>query len=72
MLEASADTEFIPDIALTDGSMIEGDGWALEGIHTPGHAANHMAFGLKGTGVLFPQTTSWPGRRPSSRHPTAP
>ncbi len=53
MLEASADTDFIPDIALADGGTIEGDGWTLEGIHTPGHAANHMAFGLKNTGVLF-------------------
>ncbi|PJT24421.1 MBL fold metallo-hydrolase [Ochrobactrum sp. 30A/1000/2015] len=53
MLEASADTDFIPDIALADGGTIEGDGWAVEGIHTPGHAANHMAFGLKNTGVLF-------------------
>ncbi len=53
MLEASADTDFIPDIALADGGTIEGDGWALQGIHTPGHAANHMAFGLKNTGVLF-------------------
>lgn len=35
MLEASADTDFIPDIVLADGSKIEGDGWALEGIHTP-------------------------------------
>lgn len=53
MLEASADTDFTPDIALGDGSAIEGDGWVIEGIHTPGHAANHMAFGLKDTGVLF-------------------
>ncbi len=52
-LEASADTDFIPDILLTDGAAIEGDGWTLEGIHTPGHAANHMAFALKGSGVLF-------------------
>ncbi|MGU3399408.1 MBL fold metallo-hydrolase [Brucellaceae bacterium D45D] len=52
-LEASADTDFIPDILLADGATIEGDGWALEGIHTPGHAANHMAFSLKGSGVLF-------------------
>ncbi len=26
---------------------------ALEGIHTPGHTANHMAFALKGTDILF-------------------
>lgn len=52
-LEASADTDFTPDIALADGTAIEGDGWTLQGIHTPGHAANHMAFALKGTDILF-------------------
>ncbi len=52
-LEASADTDFTPDIVLADGGTVEGDGWALEGLHTPGHAANHMAFGLKGTDILF-------------------
>ena len=53
LLEASADTDFVPDIVLSDGAIVEGDGWALEGLHTPGHAANHMAFGLKGTDILF-------------------
>jgi glyoxylase-like metal-dependent hydrolase (beta-lactamase superfamily II) len=38
---------------LADGGTVGGDGWALEGLHTPGHAANHMAFGLKGTDILF-------------------
>jgi len=52
-LEASADTDFAPDIVLADGGTVEGDGWSLEGLHTPGHAANHMAFGLKGTDILF-------------------
>lgn len=52
-LEASADTDFTPDLALRDGDKIVGDGWVLRGIHTPGHAANHMVFGLEGTGVLF-------------------
>lgn len=53
VLEASADTDFTPDIVLADGETVEGDGWALQGLHTPGHAANHMAFGLKGTDILF-------------------
>lgn len=52
-LEASADTDFTPDIVLADGAAVEGDGWALRGIHTPGHAANHMAFALKNTDILF-------------------
>ena len=49
----SADTDFMPDIAVADGQVIEGDGWALSAVHTPGHTANHTAFGLEGTGVLF-------------------
>ncbi|MBV2142599.1 MBL fold metallo-hydrolase [Falsochrobactrum sp. TDYN1] len=53
MLEASADTDFVPDLALGNGEAVHGDGWTLRGIHTPGHAANHMAFGLEDTGVLF-------------------
>ncbi len=49
----SADTAFVPDIALPDGGTIEGDGWALTAVHTPGHTANHTAFALEGTGTLF-------------------
>lgn len=49
----SSDTGFTPDIALADGASVEGEGWRLTGIHTPGHAANHCAFALEGTGILF-------------------
>lgn len=52
-LDASADMDFAPDIALADGDVVEGDGWALRAVHTPGHAANHTAFALEGTGILF-------------------
>jgi glyoxylase-like metal-dependent hydrolase (beta-lactamase superfamily II) len=52
-LEASADRDFRPDIALADGETVSGPGWVLEAVTTPGHTANHMAFGLKGTPVLF-------------------
>ncbi|WP_170418628.1 MBL fold metallo-hydrolase [Ruegeria arenilitoris] len=37
------DTEFRPDIELADGDRIEGDGWGLDVIHTPGHLGNHIA-----------------------------
>ncbi|MEN5297295.1 MBL fold metallo-hydrolase [Brucella sp. TWI559] len=53
LLEASADTDFAPDLALADGEKVDGDGWVLRGIHTPGHAANHMAFALEDSDVLF-------------------
>lgn len=52
-LDASGDMDFRPDIALRDGEVVEGDGWSVEGIATPGHAANHMAFALRGTDTLF-------------------
>ncbi|KIC20696.1 MBL fold metallo-hydrolase [Leisingera sp. ANG-Vp] len=37
------DTGFAPDIAVGDGEIIQGDDWALEVIHTPGHLGNHIA-----------------------------
>jgi glyoxylase-like metal-dependent hydrolase (beta-lactamase superfamily II) len=52
-LDASGDMDFRPDRRLTDGEVVEGDGWALEAVATPGHTANHMAFALRGTDVLF-------------------
>src|SRR5258707_6237168 len=52
-LDAGGDTEFVPDRKIAHGDVIEGDGWALEAIATPGHTANHMAYALRGTDVLF-------------------
>ncbi|KQY19842.1 MBL fold metallo-hydrolase [Rhizobium sp. Root482] len=49
----SSDMDFRPDIALADGDRVEGDGWSLTTILTPGHTANHAAFGLEGTGIVF-------------------
>jgi glyoxylase-like metal-dependent hydrolase (beta-lactamase superfamily II) len=51
--QESGDRDFIPDIALTDGDVVSGPDWALEAVATPGHTANHMAFALTGTDVLF-------------------
>ena len=52
-LDASADMAFAPDIALQDDRLVHGDGWAIRTVLTPGHAANHAAFALEGSGVLF-------------------
>jgi glyoxylase-like metal-dependent hydrolase (beta-lactamase superfamily II) len=49
----SSDIEFMPDIALAQGDRVEGDGWALTALLTPGHAANHAAFALDGDGIVF-------------------
>jgi glyoxylase-like metal-dependent hydrolase (beta-lactamase superfamily II) len=43
----------VPDRRIGHGEVIEGDGWTLEAIATPGHTANHMAYALRGTDVLF-------------------
>jgi len=52
-LDASADTDFAPDLTLQDNSVTAGDGWAIRTILTPGHTANHAVFALEGTRILF-------------------
>lgn len=37
------DSAFRPDVEVADGEFINGDGWRLEVIHTPGHLGNHIA-----------------------------
>ncbi|WP_171121565.1 MULTISPECIES: MBL fold metallo-hydrolase [unclassified Ruegeria] len=39
------DTDFRPDIEVSDGEVIQGDGWQIDIIHTPGHLGNHIALG---------------------------
>jgi glyoxylase-like metal-dependent hydrolase (beta-lactamase superfamily II) len=51
--DASCDLEFQPDILLKHDAMIQGEDWSLRGVYTPGHTANHMAFALGGTDILF-------------------
>jgi len=52
-LDASSDVDFVPDIRLGDGESVVGEGWALSAVFTPGHTANHLAFALEGSGILF-------------------
>ncbi|MGB3312836.1 MAG: MBL fold metallo-hydrolase [Albidovulum sp.] len=40
------DTGFSPDIHLCDGEEINGSGWCLHALHTPGHFGNHLSFQL--------------------------
>jgi glyoxylase-like metal-dependent hydrolase (beta-lactamase superfamily II) len=42
--ESGADRDFKPDVTVSHGDSIEGDGWRLEAVATPGHTANHLAF----------------------------
>jgi glyoxylase-like metal-dependent hydrolase (beta-lactamase superfamily II) len=52
-LDASADLDFRPDIALPNGALVTGDGWTIEAITTPGHTANHMAYAFKEADLIF-------------------
>jgi glyoxylase-like metal-dependent hydrolase (beta-lactamase superfamily II) len=52
-LDASADRDFRPDVALKDGEVVSGDGWTVEAVATPGHTANHMAFAWREANLLF-------------------
>src|ERR1700684_3794761 len=52
-LDASADMDFPPDVKLSDGDVVSGDGWTMEAVTTPGHTANHMAYAFKGGDLLF-------------------
>lgn len=54
VVEAGADHDFIPDIEVRDGSVIQGDGWTIDCIHTPGHTSNHLCFYLREENALFP------------------
>ncbi len=44
---------FHPDVEVADGAVIEGDGWTLQAIATPGHASNHVAYALAEETALF-------------------
>lgn len=52
--EESADQVLRPDVVLRHGDIIEGDGWTLEAVHTPGHTSNHICYALRQEKALFP------------------
>lgn len=47
------DIDFAPDIELAHGDVISGADWALEALHTPGHAPDHVCYALEGRDILF-------------------
>jgi glyoxylase-like metal-dependent hydrolase (beta-lactamase superfamily II) len=51
--DAAFDPDYRPDRVLQDGEAIEGAGWTLVAVATPGHTSNHLCFALPQSGVLF-------------------
>lgn len=52
-LDEDEDETFAPDVVLAGGERLEGDGWTIEAMATPGHASNHIAFVLTDENALF-------------------
>jgi glyoxylase-like metal-dependent hydrolase (beta-lactamase superfamily II) len=52
-VDAAHERDYLPDHALADGERIEGRGFTLEAVATPGHAANHLCFALIEENALF-------------------
>ncbi len=52
-VEEDDDGLFRPDVAIADGQRLEGPGWTLEAIATPGHASNHVCYALPQEKALF-------------------
>lgn len=53
VVEAGGDMDFIPDVRVTDGEIVAGDGFTFACVHTPGHTSNHMCFALREEKALF-------------------
>jgi glyoxylase-like metal-dependent hydrolase (beta-lactamase superfamily II) len=51
--KAFVDLDFTPDTHLKNGDVIQGEGWTLDVIHTPGHAPDHLCFALTGERTVF-------------------
>ncbi|CAN5279121.1 MBL fold metallo-hydrolase [soil metagenome] len=52
-LDAAVARDFVPDVVLADGQVVEGKGWTLETVFTPGHMSSHAAYALKEERSLF-------------------
>ncbi|HUK59866.1 MAG TPA: MBL fold metallo-hydrolase [Stellaceae bacterium] len=51
--EEGGDHAFVPDVALREGDAVEGAGWRLTAVETPGHTSNHLCYALAEEQTLF-------------------
>lgn len=51
--DAAFDADYRPDRVLADGEQVEGEGWTLRALTTPGHTSNHLCFALPQEKALF-------------------
>jgi glyoxylase-like metal-dependent hydrolase (beta-lactamase superfamily II) len=53
ILDASADMDHVPDREMREGDALEGDGFTLTAVETPGHTMNHLGFRLEEENALI-------------------
>ncbi len=53
------DHNFNPDKIIADGDRVDGDGWHLDVLHTPGHFAGHLAFRWDGIILSGDHVMDW-------------
>ncbi|MEM8731422.1 MAG: MBL fold metallo-hydrolase [Pseudomonadota bacterium] len=53
------DVAFVPNKTLADGERIDGDGWTLEAIHTPGHLGNHICLAMGDACLTGDHVMAW-------------
>jgi glyoxylase-like metal-dependent hydrolase (beta-lactamase superfamily II) len=51
--DAAFDKDYVPDRVLGDGENVEGEGWTLRAVATPGHTSNHLCLALPEADALF-------------------
>ena len=51
--DAAFDGDYAPDRVLADGEALNGPGWTIEAVATPGHTSNHLCLALPEDGALF-------------------
>ena len=47
------DYGFLPDQTMRDGDVLDGPGWQIAAVHTPGHTSDHLSFAFSEEQVLF-------------------
>ncbi len=52
-LDAAFDLRYVPDRALVEGDAVDGPGYRLVAVETPGHTSDHLAFALPEEKALF-------------------
>ena len=51
--EEGGDRDFVPDVRMREGNTVEGPGWRIAAVETPGHTSNHLCFSLAEEETLF-------------------